>query len=237
MYEYRQDFICSGCGFYLQVRFLKMYGSIPWQSQNIQHFVLGSIFVHVICPTDLLRKPSGHRSIFTCDDSKAVSPGVSRMHSQEHFSQCQQYSRLENLCRFCSDTNPRNEDIVCWGGFRARTRPCILRVGFYGYRFMLGSFPLGVLPQDQSSSETVYPFEFEEQYYSGCDKVGHFEPLGEGHIILRHNVSCALCGLIESPCPIKDHPCMTKIDVETVWRAILQMESCLLKKNYKGEKG
>jgi ADP-heptose:LPS heptosyltransferase len=60
--------------------------------------------------------------------------------------------------------------------------------------------------------------------YGAQENPGRWEPLGEGHIVLRKKVPCAGCRLIMIPCPVAGHPCMTGIDVETVWRAILQME-------------
>ena len=50
---------------------------------------------------------------------------------------------------------------------------------------------------------------------------GQWTPLGEGHQVLRHSVSCAGCGL--RVCPIPDHPCMTGLSVEQVWSAIRQV--------------
>ena len=45
---------------------------------------------------------------------------------------------------------------------------------------------------------------------------GHWYPLGNGHAVVYHPVECAGCRLQE--CPIPDHPCMTGISLESVWR-------------------
>jgi ADP-heptose:LPS heptosyltransferase len=66
--------------------------------------------------------------------------------------------------------------------------------------------------------------------YGARENPGRWEPLGEGHIVLRKKVPCAGCRLIEAPCPIAGHPCMMGLDVETVWRAVLQMEIRLAEK-------
>jgi ADP-heptose:LPS heptosyltransferase len=47
---------------------------------------------------------------------------------------------------------------------------------------------------------------------------GQWEPLGDGHQILRHYVPCAGCASIN--CPVAGHPCMTNISVERVWQAV-----------------
>jgi len=68
--------------------------------------------------------------------------------------------------------------------------------------------------------------------YGARENPGRWEPLGKEHIVLRKKVLCAGCRLIETPCPIAGHPCMTGLDVETVWRAILQMEIRLAEKQH-----
>lgn len=60
--------------------------------------------------------------------------------------------------------------------------------------------------------------------YGERENPGRWEPLGEGHIVLRKKMPCAGCRLIETPCPMAGHPCMMEIDVEAVWQAVLQME-------------
>ena len=52
---------------------------------------------------------------------------------------------------------------------------------------------------------------------------GQWAPLGVGHIILRHPVPCAGCGL--RVCPIPNHPCMVGLTVEQVWAAVKQMDA------------
>jgi len=59
--------------------------------------------------------------------------------------------------------------------------------------------------------------------YGAQDNPGRWDPLGEGHIVLRKKVPCAGCRIIEAPCRVAGHPCMTGLDVETVWKAVLQM--------------
>ncbi|MFC1560955.1 glycosyltransferase family 9 protein [Candidatus Latescibacterota bacterium] len=58
--------------------------------------------------------------------------------------------------------------------------------------------------------------------YGGRVNPGHWEPLGQGHRVLRSVVPCAGCRLRN--CPIQGHPCMTQITVEEVWEAIMQLE-------------
>jgi ADP-heptose:LPS heptosyltransferase len=63
----------------------------------------------------------------------------------------------------------------------------------------------------------------------GCrEEPGRFYPLGKGHIVLRHSVSCAGCRLVMKPCSIAGHPCMMGITVDEVWKAIQKMQAARL---------
>ncbi len=55
--------------------------------------------------------------------------------------------------------------------------------------------------------------------FSGHNPVGRWEPPGE-HVIVRESVTCAPCGKVA--CPLEDHPCMTRITVERVWRGVVE---------------
>jgi ADP-heptose:LPS heptosyltransferase len=56
--------------------------------------------------------------------------------------------------------------------------------------------------------------------YGGRNLPGQWEPMGEGHKILRHPVPCEGCALEE--CPVEGHPCMTGISVEDVFAQVQQ---------------
>ncbi|MGC9951206.1 MAG: glycosyltransferase family 9 protein [Bryobacteraceae bacterium] len=47
---------------------------------------------------------------------------------------------------------------------------------------------------------------------------GHWDPLGDSHSVLRHDVPCAGCLCTE--CPVAGHPCMTGISVDEVWKIV-----------------
>jgi ADP-heptose:LPS heptosyltransferase len=55
--------------------------------------------------------------------------------------------------------------------------------------------------------------------FSGIEAAGKWDPLGDGHVVIRKKVSCEGCRL--TLCPKAGHPCMTKITVDEVWQAIL----------------
>lgn len=47
---------------------------------------------------------------------------------------------------------------------------------------------------------------------------GHWDPLGQGHTVVRRSPLCAGC--LHFECPVEGHPCMNEITVDEVWRAV-----------------
>lgn len=54
--------------------------------------------------------------------------------------------------------------------------------------------------------------------YSEHNPRGEWDPMGNGHTILRHHVPCQVCR--QMVCPVQGHPCMTGITVDQVWQAV-----------------
>ena len=53
---------------------------------------------------------------------------------------------------------------------------------------------------------------------SGLFEPGQWDPLGDGHAVLRHRTPCERCRA--SDCPVAGHPCMTGLAVDAVWDAV-----------------
>jgi heptosyltransferase-3 len=53
---------------------------------------------------------------------------------------------------------------------------------------------------------------------SDRDYPGQWDPLGTGHIIVRHRVACGGCLAVD--CPVPGHPCIADLTAGDVWRAI-----------------
>lgn len=60
--------------------------------------------------------------------------------------------------------------------------------------------------------------------YGGRDHPGRWDPLGEGHEVIRSNAPCSPCRIIHAPCPVSGHPCMTQISVEEVWDRVQKIQ-------------
>lgn len=54
--------------------------------------------------------------------------------------------------------------------------------------------------------------------YGQRNNPGHWYPMGEGHMVIRHPVECAGCALFE--CNLLEHPCMNGISVDSVLRSL-----------------
>jgi heptosyltransferase III len=59
--------------------------------------------------------------------------------------------------------------------------------------------------------------------FSAIVAPGRWNPLGNGHIILRQSPPPPCAGCNEERCPIPEHPCMRSIDVDTTWGAVARM--------------
>ena len=53
---------------------------------------------------------------------------------------------------------------------------------------------------------------------SGRADIGQWDPLGTGHVVLRHRTPCERCRAYV--CPVAGHPCMTGVPVDDVWSAV-----------------
>lgn len=53
---------------------------------------------------------------------------------------------------------------------------------------------------------------------SGRAPRGQWDPLGAGHVVLRHRTPCEGCRHVS--CPLTDHPCMRGLSTDDAWRAL-----------------
>lgn len=59
--------------------------------------------------------------------------------------------------------------------------------------------------------------------FSAIAAPGRWNPMGEGHIILRQSPPPPCAGCNRPICPVAGHPCMNSIDVNMTWDAITRM--------------
>ncbi len=56
---------------------------------------------------------------------------------------------------------------------------------------------------------------------SGRADIGQWDPLGSGHVVLRHRTPCEGCRA--HACPVAGHPCMSSLSVDAAWTAVEQV--------------
>jgi heptosyltransferase-3 len=64
--------------------------------------------------------------------------------------------------------------------------------------------------------------------FSARDYRGLWEPYGQGHVVLRRQVSCALC--FSTSCPVPGHPCLSGIGSDEVLRKCEEKLMCLMQR-------
>ena len=155
---YRPHHFCSNHGRISNQTFSHLRSALPWPGQSPQVFLPGSVSSHVLCSTDLPRKPARYRSLPISLAAQAVSHGHRSLPRPEHSGRGQQKAGLAHLRRHLPALDQPGSQPVCrrrlWQGTERRHT---LRSGFKHYRSMSFTFPLGALSQDKSSRKAPHP--------------------------------------------------------------------------------
>ena len=113
--EFWKDCIYSTTSVSTKLRVGQICYSISRELQGSNLFVLGSVFMHVLCPIDISGKPAGHRNLPELSSSKALSYWFSWSSIQVysdlsacalHADRCQRNSRLPHLSRLVEKRPP-----------------------------------------------------------------------------------------------------------------------------------
>ena len=64
--------------------------------------------------------------------------------------------------------------------------------------------------------------------FSGTNRVGQWRPWSRRSLVIRHAVPCGPCH--QKICPLSDHPCLTELDPDRVYRAATRWWSWLHRK-------
>jgi hypothetical protein len=72
-------------------------GALSRQLQGQNVFVLGSVFVHGFCPTDLSREPTRHRRLSECALRSTLPLRFPQPRLSQHVGRCQRSARLAHL--------------------------------------------------------------------------------------------------------------------------------------------
>lgn len=155
-YVHRKSHIYSSNGTPADAHIPALRSTLSRQPQNKNIFLSRSISLHGICPAYLSGKPSGHRGLSPRTTKQALPHGYPRRHIPQHFSQCQQGSRLAYLCRLCSVSYPNRPQTLCGRRHRNRTRQYGLCARRHYNRSLSFCFSLGPFSYYQSRRQIAH---------------------------------------------------------------------------------
>lgn len=156
IYVHRQTHFFSGDGLFPKTHLQAMCKPLPWESENQKLYVSRSIPMHGICSTDIQREFAGHRSLPKGTAQQALSHGHPRGHSPQHSCECQQNSRLANICRSCSIVDYYCSRSLYQRGSWPRSRQHSLRTRRINHRSVFVSISVGYFSANESSGQITY---------------------------------------------------------------------------------
>src|SRR5215813_11719262 len=148
-FEPRTNCICSTHQLPLSQRIQSLRRTLPRQQGCAFILLLGSVTDNGVCPTDLSREPTRHRSLPSCTRQQALPQRPLWSSQALDIGRCQRESRLENLCRFRSEPDSNGATTLCRLGTGSRSRRDFVRIGFNNNRSMPLFVPLGSVPESQ----------------------------------------------------------------------------------------
>ena len=123
--EPRTNHICSTHQLLFSQRVQPLRRALWRQQECALILLLGPVTDNVVCPTDLSREPSRHRSLSSRTTRQAVSQRPRWSSEAIHVGRCQREPRLENLRRFRSKPDSNRAAALLRHGTGNRTRHCM----------------------------------------------------------------------------------------------------------------
>ena len=142
--EYRPDSLFANNGFSPATRIQKLCRTISRKLQGSKVLMYGSVSMYGIRSVNLLRKPSRHRGMFTCNAIQALSYGDSQQNFKVNSGRCKRKQRLANLRRLCTGADSSCQRTLYRRRFWSRVGPDSLRTRFNNYRLMSVTVPEGI---------------------------------------------------------------------------------------------
>src|SRR6202521_2442006 len=102
-------------------------GALSRQLQGQSVFVLGSVFVHGFCATDLSREPTRHRRLSERALRSTLPLRLPQPSLSQYVSRCQPSARLAHLRGLGDAPDQKGKRALCWRTNRGRTTTKRLR--------------------------------------------------------------------------------------------------------------
>src|SRR6202162_5844339 len=131
-------------------------GALSRQLQGQSVFVLGSVFVHGFCATDLSREPTRHRRLSERALRSTLPLRLPQPSLSQYVSRCQPSARLAHLRGLGDAPDQKGKRALCWRTNRGRTTTKRLRTRFDHHRSLFESLSVGTLSLHQSRDQTPY---------------------------------------------------------------------------------
>ena len=161
----RQISVCAIDGASSDPYFSTDRQTLRWRLQGSNLFLPRSVLLYGVCTTHLSREPSRYRSLLSSTTLQVISSGDSFKTSISQYpSQCEQHSRLEDLCRLCSKPDHNSQELICQRTLWRRSPKLSLCARCNHYRPMPISFPMGAISTNQSCCEVTYLTRSTRQY-------------------------------------------------------------------------
>src|SRR5579859_1545404 len=155
-HEFGKNHFRAVDGFCSRARVSPLRRALSRQSQGHEFFLLGPVFVHGLCTTDVPQKFARYRNLFAHAGRKTVSPGHPRPRLAQHAGGCQRDARLAHLRRPGTCAHRSSTCAVCRRTFRRGVGGNRLRAGLHDHRFVSFAVSLGALPALERGCEDAY---------------------------------------------------------------------------------
>ena len=110
-HKYRQTSVRATDGLRPRLPVSQMHRALSRRVQSAGVFLLEPVLVRGVCPTDLSREPTRHRSVSALGADQALPRGDSWNGGAQYIGSCQCGSELAHLCRLRTGITPLTDSV------------------------------------------------------------------------------------------------------------------------------
>src|SRR5271155_3619361 len=151
-----KNYFFASCRTYPSAAVRSVRGPLSRQLQGQSVFVLGSVFVHGFCATDLSREPTRHRRLSERAIRSVLPLRLPQPCMSQYVSRCQRGARLAHLRGPGGAPDQKGKKSLFWRTNRCRTTTKRLCTRFDNNRSLFESLSVGTLSFHQSRDQTPY---------------------------------------------------------------------------------
>src|SRR4029077_1029798 len=132
-------------------------GALSRQLQGQSVFVLGSVFVHGLCATNLSRESARHRRLSSRALRSTLPSGLPQPCLSQYIGRCQRSARLAHLRGSSGAPDQKGKTTLFWPGNGCRATTKRLCTRFDNDRSLFEPLSVGTLSLHQSCDQIAYP--------------------------------------------------------------------------------